>query len=283
MKNGEYMAMMAMKDSIWPYGRIFWHHEYRDDDHDTGDKQFLGQAGPFGGHEVVEIICRQEATARFVARHLYNFFVADEVPVPQWSDTPPRDPDAIDRLAAAYFESDHDIRSVLRVLFNSDFFKQSRFTRVKSPTEVVIGTLRRTGEFQVPDAANIGIFNIMEETGFMGQKLLDPPSVEGWHTGEEWITSGSLVDRVNFAAQRMSDASNPGISDMVERVTSATDADPDILVDACIDVMGPMDVDPDTQALLVELATIGAREGVTQELVLDLFKLIASSREYQLC
>ncbi len=285
VKNGEYMAMMAMKDSIWPYGRIFWHHEYRDDDHDTGDKQFLGQAGPFGGEEVIEIICRQEATARFVARHLYNFFVADEVPVPQWSDTPPRDPDAIDQLAAAYFESDHDIRSVLRVLFNSDFFRQSRFTRVKSPTEVVIGTLRRTGEFQVPDAANIGIFNIMEETGFMGQKLLDPPSVEGWHTGEEWITSGSLVDRVNFAAQRMSDASHPGINDMVERVTNAaqTGADADALVDACIDVMGPMDVDSDTRALLVELAALGIREGVTQELVLDLFKLIASSREYQLC
>ena len=30
VKNGEYMAMMAQKDSIWPYGRMFWHHEYRD-------------------------------------------------------------------------------------------------------------------------------------------------------------------------------------------------------------------------------------------------------------
>ena len=137
----------------------------------------------------------------------------------------------------------------------------------------------------MPDAANIGIFNVMEETGFMGQKLLDPPSVEGWHTGEEWITSGSLVDRVNFAAQRMSDASNPGISDMVERVASALQktSEPDALVDACIDVMGPMNVDPSTRALLVELATAGTREGVTHELVLDLFKLIASSREYQLC
>ena len=83
----------------------------------------------------------------------------------------------------------------------------------------------------------------------------------------------------------MSDASLPGISDMVERVTGdlPDDADPDALVDASIDVMGPMDVDADTRALLVELATAGTREGVTQELILDLFKLIASSREYQLC
>ena len=285
VKNGEYMAMMAMKDSIWPYGRIFWHHEFRDYDHDEGDKAFLGEYGPFGGADVVSIICRQPATARFVARHLYNFFVADEVPVPQWSDTPPRDPDAIDFLADSYFRHDHNLRAVLRDLFNSDFFKASRFTRVKSPTEVVIGALRRTGEYQTPNGAEIGIFTIMEETGFMGQKLLDPPSVEGWHTGEEWITSGSLVDRVNFVAQRMSDASHPGIVRMAERAADSASEDPDSLVSACLDVMGPLDADSDTRALLTELARAGMGDdgAVSQELILDMFKLIASSREYQLC
>ena len=285
VKNGEYMAMMAMKDSIWPYGRIQWHHEFRDHDHDGGDKTFLGEYGPFGGEDVVSIICRQPATARFVARHLYNFFVADEVPVPQWSDTPPRAPDAIDYLADSYFRHDHDLRAVLRDLFNADFFKESQFTRVKSPTEVVVGALRRTGEYRTPNGADNGIFVVMEETGFMGQKLLDPPSVEGWHTGEEWITSGSLVDRVNFVAQRMSDPSNPGVRRMADRAAAATDADPESLVSACLDVMGPLDVDSDTRNLLAELAAAGMTDNgsVSQELILDLFKLIASSREYQLC
>ncbi len=284
VRNGEYMAMMAMKDSIWPYGRIFWHHEYREDDHDDGEKTFLGERGAFDGDDVIEIICRHPATARFVARHLYNFFVADEVPVPQWGDTPPRDPDAIDALAAAYFEHGHDIRSVLRAMFHSDFFKNAPFERVKSPTEVVIGTLRKTGEFRTPNGGDNGIFTVMEETGFMGQKLLDPPSVEGWHTGEEWITSGSLVDRVNFAAQRVSDASNPGVRAMARRVERVGGDSPQALVDACIDALGPMDLSADTMALLTELASAGMRgDGVSQELILDLFKLIASSREYQLC
>ena len=285
VKNGEYMAMMAMKDSIWPYGRIQWHHEFRAYDHDDSDKSFLGEYGPFGGQDVVSIICRQPATARFVARHLYNFFVADEVPVPQWSDAPPRDPDAIDFLADSYFRHDHDLRAILRDLFNSAFFKASLFTRVKSPAEVIVGALRRTGEFQVPNGADNGIFTIMEEAGFMGQKLLDPPSVEGWHTGEEWITSGSLVDRVNFVAQRMSDPSKPGIRGMAQRVSGAGVTDAEALVSACLDVMGPMDADSDTRSLLVELASAGmqADGAVSQELILDLFKLIASSREYQLC
>ena len=288
VKNGEYMAMMAQKDSIWPYGRILWHHEFRDHDHDDGPKTFLGEQGDFNGEDVVRIICEQPATARFVSRHLYNFFVADEVPVPQWLDTPPIDPDAIDTLAAAYEEHGHDIRSVLRVLFNSDFFKEARFRRVKSPTEVIVGTLRKTGEYAVPNGGDNGIFMVMEEAGFMGQKLLDPPSVEGWHTGEEWITSGSLVDRVNFAAQRLGDTSKPGVRRLVNRVTGASDSsDPAELVNACLDVLGPMDVTDDTRSLLVEVASRGIEAEPTgrasQDLILSMFKLIVSSREYQLC
>ncbi len=288
VKNSEYMAMMAQKDSIWPYGRILWNHEYRDHDHDNGEKAFLGEKGSFNGDDVVRIICRQPATARFVARHLYNFFVADEVPTPQWSDTPPLDQDAVERLAAAYVEHGHDIRGTLRVLFNSDFFKEARFRRVKSPTEVIIGTLRRTGEFRTPDGGDNGIFMVMEESGFMGQKLLDPPSVEGWHTGEEWITSGSLVDRVNFVAQRLGDPSNPGVRNLVSRVSDMDDSsDPSELVDACLDALGPMDVSDDTRSLLVNMASRGIQAGPmgkpSQELILSLFKMIVSSREYQLC
>ena len=55
----------------------------------------------------------------------------------------------------------------------------------------------------------------------MGQDILDPPSVEGWHTGHEWINSGSLVKRVNFVADRISDTNLPGVKRIVERIASA--------------------------------------------------------------
>ncbi|GIT58925.1 MAG: hypothetical protein Ct9H300mP19_08730 [Dehalococcoidia bacterium] len=48
------------------------------DDHDYGEKTFLGQSGNFDGNDVIDIIAKQEATARFIGGHLYNFFVADE-------------------------------------------------------------------------------------------------------------------------------------------------------------------------------------------------------------
>ena len=129
----------------FPYGRYDWEFEYREDDHDSGEKTFLGRTGDFNGQDIIDIICEQPATATFVSRHLYNFFVADEVQVPAWSKMPPRDPDAIETLAATFSDSGYDIRSTMRVLFNSDFFKNARRDRVKSPVEVVAGTMRLVG------------------------------------------------------------------------------------------------------------------------------------------
>jgi len=290
VKNGEYLSMMAVKDSIWPYGRILWHHEYREHDHDQEEKSFLGEKGNFNGQDVVEIICRQEATARFIARHIYNFFVADEVPVPQWSYTDPKDPQAVDFIAKSYKDHDHNIGSVMRDLFNSDFFKSSMYKKVKSPTELVIGTLRTTGEYMTPIGGEVGIYEVMEEGGFMGQKLLDPPSVEGWHTGEEWITSGALVDRVNFVSSHISNTNNPGVKKLLQKVGSSDADSAYAVVEKCLDVLGPLDVTEDTREELITLAESALGEGgfsangsIDINLALQLFKAITSSREFQRC
>ena len=280
VRNAEYMSLMAESDSIWPFSRIAWHYEYRDDDHDAGEKSFLGERGDFDGQDVIEIICRQQATAQFICRHLYNFFVADEVPVPQWGDIPPRDPAAIDALTQAYVESRHDIRSVLRVLFNADFFKESRFQRVKSPVELVVGILRTTGEFESPESG-LTVDAAVNEAGFMGQQLLTPPSVEGWHTGDEWITSGAIVDRVNFAAKHLSDLSVPGVREIVDRlVEEVGDAKaPEGIIDACLEAIGSIEVSDDTRDSLTE----SVKGQWDESHVVDVLKMIASSREYQRC
>ena len=154
-----------------PIGRFDWFFEYRDEDHDDTEKTFLGETGNFNGEDIIDIVCRQPATAEFIARHLYNFFVADEPQVPAWAVTPPNDQDAIDLLADTLMESDYDIRATLRVLFNSDFFKNARFARLKSPTEVVVGTLRLVGgaEFPAP-----GLGDLSRQPCYMGQDLAQP-------------------------------------------------------------------------------------------------------------
>ena len=210
--NTEYMVLRSERDSDWPYGRISWHFEYNADDHDDGEKEFLDRKGRFDGEDIIDIICEQESTARFIARHMYHFFVADEPPVPAWPYTPPRDPAAIDALARAYFDSGYDIKSMLRTLFTSDFFKAEdvRYEKVKSPAEFVAGVLRLTGEFDRPRRE---IMDRARQMVYMGQHLNNPPSVEGWHQGTEWLDTGTLVERINFASEQVGDLDKPGVKD----------------------------------------------------------------------
>ena len=271
-----------------PLGRFYWGFEYRPDDHDDTEKTFLGHHGNFNGEDIIDIIVRQPATARFIARHLYNFFVADEPQVPAWQIDPPRDPAAVNIIGDAFISSGYDMRETLRVILNSDFFKSEdvRWAKVKSPTEVVVGTMRLVGDFTFPRP---GLQPIGEETGYQGQMLMDPPSVEGWHTGAEWIDSGSLVRRINFAADRLSDIELPGVKSIIERIKARGNLKPADFVDACIDIVGPLEINSSTRQELIDSAgqqgdvrwdtkeaasTSARRTG-------DTLALIAASREYQ--
>ena len=76
----------------------------------------------------------------------------------------------------------------------------------------------------------------------MGQKLLDPPTVEGWHTGREWVDGGTLTERVNFAVREVSDASRPGIGEIINRLKAEGRVlAPDEFVEKCLDLAGPYD------------------------------------------
>ena len=278
--NSDFHAVRTNQDSVWPYGRIDWQYEYRPEDHDNGEKQFLGQVGDHNGEDVIDIICRHPATARFIARHLYNFFVADEPQVPAWDTVPPRDPHAIETLAQAFVESGYNIRATLRVLFNSNFFKESTFAKVKSPVEMVVGTARTAGGFEFPNVVDI---QLALQPAQMGQQVLDPPSVEGWHTGVEWVNTASLVKRVNFAVGQFSDTTKPGVNSMIDRIASSNgNLSPDDLVESCLDILGPMSVSEKSRDELVQQAADEKGNQTTEKRIRAMLQMIVSTREYQM-
>ena len=288
--NREYMELRSQRDSDMPYGRISWHFEYNPDDHDGGEKEFLGQRGRFNGEDIIDIICQQPATARFIARHMYHFFVADEPAVPQWPYIPPADPQAIEDLSRAYFESNYDIRAMLRTLFNSNFFRSehSRYAKVKSPAELVAGVCRLTGEFDRP---RFEILDRFFQSVYMGQWVTNPPSVEGWHQGTQWIDTGTLVERINFAAQQMGDVNKPGVRAMIGRIISNGERtiSPEGLVDRCLDQMGAISVSDATRAVLTDFASRGGdlKLSATEpdepalQRVADVMQMVASTQEFQ--
>ena len=285
LKNAEYMAMRAGKDSIWPYGRIAWHYEYRNDDHDEGKKTFLGHEGNFNGEDIIQIIVDQQATAKFVATRLFQFFASDDV------DSESHD-QVISEMMDAYFDSGYEIKSVLRTLFNSDYFKSDEcmYSRVKGPVESVVGTARLAGSYQLPQ---MDVDKLWFQTMFMGQGVLAPPTVEGWHEGVEWIDSGSLVERVNYAAKEFGDTTKSGVRDIISRLSDTYSEQinaPD-LVDGCLDLIGPIQVGDHTRNSLIDFVSefsdnnvldISSFDSKGSKCVAQTLGLIASTREYQL-
>ncbi|HAA95966.1 MAG TPA: hypothetical protein DHW65_01520 [Dehalococcoidia bacterium] len=265
-----------------PYGRYAANFLYNPDDHDEGEKTFLGETGNFNGEDVIDIICKRPATARFVSRHLYNFFVADDVEVPAWMDTPPQDMETIKMLEEEYFRSGYDIRSMLRLLFNSDAFKNARFSKIKSPIETIIGTLRLIGTWNTPKP---GLEFIFDEMKYMGQEILNPPSVEGWHTGKEWIDGGTLAHRINFIAESVSETDSPGIRDIVQKVAVQGETiSPKDLVAECLRYLGEYQVSEETQQMLVAHAEKGREIRTGSEdfptTVADTLQMIVATKEY---
>ena len=279
--NADYMAVRAGKNSFDPYGSIAWHYQYRAEDHDTGVKTFLGETGELNGEDICDIIARQPSSARFMCTRLFQFFAADNV-----DDEGRR---TIDEMVETYYSSGYETRSVLRTLFNSDYFKseQARYARVKGPVELVINAVRMTGASPTPAAGSAGANGA---TGSMGQALFRPPSVEGWHEGKEWIESGALMERVNFVAKLFRDPSKQGVRDIIDRIASSNGGvySPEETIDLCLDLIGPVRASEETRAHLVDFASAGGdvdlrgdEKGESEARVGEILALIAATPEYQ--
>src|SRR3989442_12410513 len=190
-----------------------------------------------------------------MCRSVHIFLGHEAARARSWRIEPPQDPQAMAALTKTFRESSFDMRAVLRTIFTSDFFKNARFNKIKSPAELVVSTLRLVGGEEVP-RPGYGADIAMQPT-YMGQDLLNPPSVEGWHTGREWINSGSLMSRINFAADMVGNPNRPGVRFIVNRIKARGTISPEQFVDTALDLMGPLEVGGQSRQELLEYAREG--------------------------
>ncbi|PKB68796.1 MAG: hypothetical protein BZY81_00880 [SAR202 cluster bacterium Io17-Chloro-G4] len=276
IRNADYMSIRASRDSIWPSGRLDWQFQYLPEDHDDSEKKFLGHTGRFNGDDIIDIITQHPASSWFIAGQLHDFFI---------SDTP--NEAATQYLTEEFRKAKGDIRSVMRSLFLSDFFRsdEARFARVKSPAELVAGTARLAGGRRFPEWS---IVNLSNDANFMGQEILNPPTVEGWHTGQEWVDTGTLVERVNSATLEMGDATKPGVQTIIGNIKNKGPVlSPREFVEACLDEVGCLTVSDSTLASLESHAKtqgdLKFRDSdCAEERVTEMLQLILSTREYQM-
>jgi len=156
---------------------------YRRGAHDDGVKTVLGRSGKLDGDAVIGILLAQLQTADFIVAKLWREFVS---PVPDAAE--------VARMGRVFRDSGYDIRVAMRAVLTSDAFydPRSRAVLIKSPVELVVGTLRqfhfKTGE----------VIPFVFATNQLGQRLFAPPNVKGWPGGEAWINSTTLLARKAF-------------------------------------------------------------------------------------
>lgn len=162
--------------------------------HDDGTKVFFGQEGNFDGHDVIRIILEQEQAARFMVAKLWRFFAYGNP-----------EPELVEELAAVFRMNGYAIAPVLKAMFTHPAFYGDKAvrTQIKSPVQWLVGSCIALG------VANPDMAYGLNALRTLGQELFAPPNVKGWDGGYAWITTSSLTQRYNLAAQLVNHRPKP--------------------------------------------------------------------------
>lgn len=157
--------------------------KFRIQQHDFGTKTFLGKTGNLTGDDILQIILEKNECAYFITKKIYRFFV---------NDNP--DETIVKQLAAHFYASGYNIKSLMKEIFSSDWFYEEKnvAVKIKSPIELIVG-LSRTIPIAFEDEQSVLFIQRS-----LGQVLLNPPNVAGWPGGRSWIDSSSLLFRMRL-------------------------------------------------------------------------------------
>ncbi len=157
--------------------------------HDQGPKTILGQkvneGGMKDGLKVIDILVSHPSTAKFIARKLAVKFVNDK----------PSDK-LVNRVAKAFQKSNGDIKTTLRALFSSpEFFAAENYrAKIKTPFELLVSSVRVLDANTNGGPAMVGLLRNMGEMLYGYQAPTGYPD-----TAEDWVNTGALLQRMNFA------------------------------------------------------------------------------------
>lgn len=178
--------------------------KFNAEQHDFGEKTFLGKTGKFNGEEIIDILLEQRQTARYITRKIYAYFVNEKI-----------DEGRVENLAMQFYDSGYDVRGLLKAIFGADWFYQPENVGalVKSPVELLVQYMRLL-------RARFKRQHLLVQTQrLLGQILFYPPNVSGWPSGTAWIDSSTLLLRmrlplVYFGADELDIQAKPEYEDV---------------------------------------------------------------------
>ncbi len=157
--------------------------------HDMGAKMLLGQPITQRGlgetDEALDRLARAPATARFIARKLAVYFVADEPP-----------PALVDRMAQSFTRNDGDIAATLATMFGSPEFAASLGHQFRDPLHYVVASVRLACDGRV--VGDVGpMINWLNR---LGEPLYGHETPDGYPLARSaWSSAGQMTTRFEIA------------------------------------------------------------------------------------
>ncbi len=113
----------------WGFGRT-GEFNFRKNLHDDGEKSFLGQKGNFNGDDIIDILLKNEQTAKFVTKKIYKYFVNENI-----------DEAKVQYLSARFYKNNYDITKLLEDIYTSEWFYEPKNIGniIKSPVVLLAG------------------------------------------------------------------------------------------------------------------------------------------------
>ncbi|HSB09414.1 MAG TPA: DUF1800 domain-containing protein [Blastocatellia bacterium] len=225
--------------------------------HDNTSKTIYGQTANFSGEDVITLVSAKQATARYLVRKLFNFFV---YPMTASSS----DKATIDKFASVYMNNNHSIKELVRAIFTSDEFFSERafFSLVKQPAELVVGAIRMLGGTYNPGSnINGGRTSnaLAAASRNQGQDLFGPPDVAGWDFNLGWISTATMLERFNFANGFVNNrnTTNPGVFVTADQLKSITKPSSKKTVKRFFNRLGPISPGNATRKMLQDYLETG--------------------------
>jgi len=147
------------------------------------DNSFItlfGYTGTIGMDKAIELILDHPNTSKFITLKLWREFVS-------------HDPSAakLNQLSGLFYKSDYDIKILVSEILNSTEFwdKQNRNNMIKSPFDLIASSKI------IIDFPSSDLLSLPAKMKKSGQKLFEPPDVNGWLGGRRWINSDLIIAR----------------------------------------------------------------------------------------
>lgn len=187
----------------WTLTPLAWGQQfvYADALHDSGEKIVLGKtiknSGEKDGEQVLDLLVKHPATARFIATKLAQRFVSDHPP-----------DSLVEKMAGTFLQTKGDIRAVLRTMFAAEEFwaPETVHAKFKTPLEFLVSAVRATGaEVSATLSATTEdpageVLRFVMVLRRLGQPLYGAPPPTGYkETADAWVSSGALLDRMKVA------------------------------------------------------------------------------------